>query len=35
MRHKWFVLLIAAIVGYFLWRKFGGTVKSAVTGITK
>lgn len=31
---KWVVLAIAAFVVYFLWRKFGGTVKSAVTSVT-
>jgi len=32
---KWIVLLIAAVVVYFLWRKFGGQIKTAITSVTK
>jgi hypothetical protein len=32
---NWIVILVVAVVAYFAWRKFGGTVKSAVTNITK
>lgn len=35
MRKKWVVVVIVALVGYFLWRRFGSTVKDAITSVTK
>lgn len=32
---KYIVLIVVAVVAYFAWRRFGGTVKDAVTSITK
>lgn len=34
MPKKWIVILIVSVVGYVLWRKFGGQVKSAVSSAT-
>lgn len=32
---NWVIILIVAIAAYFAWRKFGGTVRDAVTNVTK
>lgn len=31
---KWITLAIVAVVAYFLWRKFGGQVKDAISSAT-
>lgn len=32
---KWVMVLIIGLIGYFLWRKFGGKVTSTITSIAK
>jgi len=34
MSKKWIVLIVVAVVAYFLWRRFGGDVKSAISSAT-
>jgi len=31
---NWVIILVVAVVAYFLWRKFGGTVTEAVSKVT-
>ena len=30
---RWVVILIVALIAYFVWRKFGGKITSTITGI--
>lgn len=32
---KWVVVIIIAVVAYFVWRRFGGTIRDAITSVTK
>lgn len=31
---NWVIIAVVAVIAYFAWRKFGGTVKSAVSSVT-
>lgn len=31
---KWIIVLVVAVVAYFLWRRFGSNVKDAITSAT-
>lgn len=34
INRKWIVLAVVAVVAFILWRKFGGQVKGAISGLT-
>lgn len=34
MNKKWIILLIVAVAAYFVWRRFGGQIKDAISSAT-
>jgi len=34
MNKKWIVILIVAVAAYFIWRRFGGQIKDAISSAT-
>ncbi len=34
MPRKYIVILVVAVIGYVLWRKFGESIKSTVSSVT-
>lgn len=34
MNKNWIILLVVAVAAYFIWRKFGGQIKDAISSAT-
>jgi len=31
---NWIIVLVLAVVAYFVWRKYGGNIRGAVSSVT-